>query len=279
MANSPFTQTFIGAVLVAVVGSVLAFYITKGHRDGPPPSTSTTTQAPTTSTAFPVTTTELPESTTTVAVGGWSSTTSVELRLPPPPPPPPPPPSTTTQLPIRYESFVVPAGHKLRLRLEAAVGTEISQVEDIFTGKLTHDLKVGNHLLARSSAEVRGLVTQVNHPGRLKGKAALALNVRSVVLVDGSLAEIVTETVRLERSTRKKDVWTIVGGAVGGAAIGGAVGGKKGAAEGGAIGGGLGVTTTLVQKGDHVLLQPGTEITVKTSQRQLVRLSSSSSER
>jgi hypothetical protein len=62
------------------------------------------------------------------------------------------------------------------------------------------------------------------------------------------------------KSTKKRDVVFIGGGAGAGALIGAIAGGGKGAAIGGAVGAGLGALGTLLSEGNEVEVASGTEI-------------------
>ena len=55
------------------------------------------------------------------------------------------------------------------------------------------------------------------------------------------------------------------GGAALGAIIGGIAGGGKGAAIGAAIGGGVGVGSVFIEGGKEMVLEPGTEILIRTA--------------
>src|SRR5262249_48206662 len=121
----------------------------------------------------------------------------------------------------------------------------------------------------------------LNLSGKASGKTEMALAFDTIQLRDGRSGRFAAQVVRVyqsetvktvdeegnvESSSRTKDTATRgVGGAALGAIIGGIAGGGKGAAIGAAVGGGLGAGSVFVQGGKELILDPGTEILVRSA--------------
>src|SRR6185369_856358 len=83
------------------------------------------------------------------------------------------------------ETITVPAGTKLRIRLEEPISTERNSPGDIFRASLDGPLAVKGKLLAPSRSAVTGQLTQVSgSSGRVAGGASLTLALRTL-MVDG----------------------------------------------------------------------------------------------
>jgi hypothetical protein len=100
--------------------------------------------------------------------------------------------------------------------------------------------------------------------GRVKGRAALALELKSLTTSDGQRIDLETDTFRREaESGVKKDaVKTGVMAGIG-AAIGAIAGGGKGAAIGAGIGGATGAGTVLATRGQDASLPAETRLTFR----------------
>jgi hypothetical protein len=168
---------------------------------------------------------------------------------------------------------IVPAGTVLRVRLDEAVGTDVSRVEDPVRGRLVNSIAIGGRTIVPAGSTVLGSVTQATRSGRVKGRARLAVRFHTLVPgADDERYRISTRTwARVAPGTKKKDGFTIGAPAGGGAIIGGIVGGKKGAAIGAAAGGGAGTAVVLATRGKEVRLGRGAVLVVRLTAPVTVR--------
>ncbi len=131
-------------------------------------------------------------------------------------------------------------------------------------------------------AMIEGRVTAVNRSGRVTGRSEMTLDfdtirmrdgrsynfagiLEAVRTPDGDLVRVDNEgAVRESDQTKTTVTRTAIGTAVG-AIIGAIAGGGKGAAIGAAIGAGAGAGSVYVQGRNDVELEPGTEITVRST--------------
>src|SRR5262245_17993176 len=171
--------------------------------------------------------------------------------------------------------LVVPAGTAIPISLTSSISTKTAQDGDGVYGKTIFPITVDNKIVIPEGSFVRGKVTAVKQPGRVKGKAELTLTFQTLVLPSGitvpmytSLGSVGGDAKRKGEATAEgdsgkgKDAGTIAKTGSTGAIIGAIGGGGKGAAAGGAAGGAVGAATVLLTRGPDLVLQPGTTIEI-----------------
>lgn len=174
----------------------------------------------------------------------------------------------------RRAQIVVPDGIEMKIRLSSQISTKTNREGDRFTAVVLDPSDYAD-------AVIEGHIAKLNQSGKATGKTELALAFDSITLRNersGRFAAQVekvyqSETVKtvdeegnVETSSRTKDTATrSVGGAALGAIIGGIAGGGKGAAIGAAIGAGVGAGSVFIQGGKELILDPGTEILIRTA--------------
>lgn len=175
------------------------------------------------------------------------------------------------------ESISVPVDTVARLRLEQGLSSKTAQKNDTFSAKVISPVVIGDVVAIPEGSIVRGRVTEVTQAQRRSnGTIAVAFyelqmpSQSQPVPIAGSLTSLSDEKGKEQqagqegelagKSTKKRDVVFIGGGAGAGALIGAIAGGGKGAAIGGAVGAGLGALGTLLSEGNEVEVASGTEI-------------------
>lgn len=167
----------------------------------------------------------------------------------------------------------IPAGTELNLRLASPIDTKNNRVGDRFAAEV---ITPGPY----DGAKVEGHIATLNKSGKVSGRTELALSFDTITLPDGRRAEIAaslekiveSETVKevdeegnVRSGSRTKDSQVRGGvGAAAGAIIGGIAGGVKGAVLGAVIGGAAGVGTVYLDGNKNLLLEPGTEMVIRT---------------
>ena len=167
----------------------------------------------------------------------------------------------------------MPIYTKLRLRLNSSLSTKTNQRGDRFTATVVQPQEY-------EGATVTGHIAQLNRSGRVSGKTELSLAFDSITMRDGRTGTLrgeVTELIasesvksvdeegNIESANKTKD--TVIrsgGGAALGAIIGAIAGGGKGAAIGAILGAGVGAGPVYVQGNKDLILDPGTEMEVRT---------------
>jgi len=178
------------------------------------------------------------------------------------------------------QNVEVPAGTHVLLQLENSVSTRNAQPGDFVYFRTAVPVVVSNRIVIPAGSYVRGLVRDVQRPGRLRGRAELAIELVELTLPGGrqcrltaSLASVedagARRKIERERSAVQqgadtgRDAGRIVVLAGSGAWLG-AVADRsaRGAGLGAAAGGAVGLATVLLTSGRHVELRRGTTIDI-----------------
>jgi hypothetical protein len=168
----------------------------------------------------------------------------------------------------------IPPDTELRLKLTSPIETKNNRVGDRFTATVIMPA-------AYEGATIEGHIATLKRSGRVTGKTELALAFDQIILSDGrqgplqaDLQKILeSETVkkvdeegRVESGSRSRDSQVRGGvGAAAGAVIGGIAGGAKGAILGAILGGAAGVGTVYIEGDKDLILDPGTEMIIRTA--------------
>jgi outer membrane lipoprotein SlyB len=167
----------------------------------------------------------------------------------------------------------VPNGTELRIRLSTPISTKTGRVGDTFKATVVSPSTY-------ESATVEGRIATLNKSGRVSGKTEMGLAFDTLTLSDGRQTRIDADLVkvyesenvkkvddegRVESGSRTRDSQVRGGvGAAAGAIIGGIVGGGKGAVIGLILGGAAGVGSVYVEGDKDLILEPGTEMVIRT---------------
>jgi hypothetical protein len=172
-------------------------------------------------------------------------------------------------------AVVVPAGTVIPIRLTNRITTKNAKDGDGIYGKTAFPITVNNQIVIPEGSNVKGKITEIRRPGRVKGKAALALNFQTLILPSGITLPLYTslggaggagerkgEATIQGDSSKTDDAKTIGTGAVEGGLIGVIANKGKGAAVGGAGGAAVGTAAVLLTRGKDLVLEPGTTIEI-----------------
>src|SRR5438105_3270811 len=172
-------------------------------------------------------------------------------------------------------AVVVPAGTVIPVTLTSRLSTKNSKDGDGIYAKTAFPITVDNKIVIPEGSHVRGKVTEVKRPGRVKGKGELTLNFQTLVLPSGITLPIYTslggaggsgerkgEATVQGDSSKTDDAKTIGTGAAEGGLIGVIANRGKGAAVGGAGGAAAGTAAVLLTRGKDLVLEPGTTIEI-----------------
>jgi hypothetical protein len=187
-----------------------------------------------------------------------------------------PPPRTDSRSgsPDAARRINVPDGVQMKIRLTTQISTKTNKEGDRFLAVVLDPSEYAD-------AVVEGHISKLNKSGRATGKTELSLAFDSIRLRDGRTGKLAAQVERVYESEKVKTIDEEgnvqtgdrtkdtairgVGGAAIGAIIGGIAGGGKGAAIGAAIGGGAGVGSVFIEGGKEMVLEPGTEVLVRTA--------------
>jgi len=178
--------------------------------------------------------------------------------------------------PAKPSLIAVPVDTVVQLLLNQGLSSRIAQKGDTFTASVSAPVVVDNTVVIPEGSTVHGRVTEVLRAERRQnGSVAVAfyeleLPTKEKIQIHGSLASLEDEKGEKRevgqegevegKSTTKRNVAFIGGGAGAGALVGAVAGGGKGAGIGAAVGAGVGTLGALMTKGNDVQVASGTEI-------------------
>jgi hypothetical protein len=185
-------------------------------------------------------------------------------------------------VPTPDPELIVPAGTIIPLVLSAYLNTRGSQVGDTFYGDTLYPVWIQQRLVIPRGSTIKGTVTEVVRPGRIRGRGRLALRIDSLILPNGVYRDLVaafrgihgpggeqldrsTETVQNDGSAGT-DVGTVAGSSAQGAIIGAIADRGGGAAIGAGAGAAAGTALVLLSRGRDLVLPPGTQFDVELRQ-------------
>jgi len=181
---------------------------------------------------------------------------------------------------------IVPAGTVIPVNLTSRFSTKHAKEGDGIYAQTALPIAVNNEILIPAGSFVRGKISHVKQPGRVKGRAELTFSFQNITLPTGASFEIYASLGGTGGTVERKGEATIVRdkgddqeqvltdsakgggtGAVVGAVYGGGVGGAaKGAAVGAAAGAAGSGLAALIKRGDPLILEPGTMIEIVLDQ-------------
>ena len=156
--------------------------------------------------------------------------------------------------------ITIPAGTTLRLDLGTALASDTSKVEDAVQATLRQAVSVDGAVVLPVGTELKGVVTAVERPGRVKGRAQIAYRFNTLLAADETYKVKTSAIGHQGEATKSEDATKIGVGAGAGAVLGGILGGGDGAAKGAAIGGAAGTGVVLATRGKELKLAPGLNV-------------------
>jgi len=155
---------------------------------------------------------------------------------------------------------VIPVGQEFDVRLQTALSSETSTVEQRFEATTAVDLMQDGRVMVPAGSIVRGVVTDVKRPGRVDRVGSLTLSFDRITVRGRDYPFRGMATQVFESRGIRDEVGTAGGGAGVGAVIGGLIGGLKGAVLGAVIGAGGAIAAT---EGKDIHLPAGTIMRVR----------------
>ena len=177
-------------------------------------------------------------------------------------------------------TITLPEGTVIPIVLSAYLNTKSSQVGDFVYATSTYPIWIQQRLVIPKGSEIRGTLTDVVRPGRIKGKARMVIRFDDILLPNGVRRDLsVTlrgirgegeekinrETESVESTSSGIDdleniAVTAGTGAAGGAVVGIATGSVgRSVAYGAAFGAAVSAVGALLTRGGDLVLTPGTQ--------------------
>jgi type IV secretion system protein VirB10 len=174
------------------------------------------------------------------------------------------------------EPIVVPAGTIIPISLTNRITTKHARDGDGVYGKVAFPITINNKIVIPEGSHVRGKISQIRKPGKVKGKGELTLTFQTLVLPNGTTLPIYTslggvggagertgEATVQGDSSKGEDAKTVGTTAAQGALIGVIADRGKGAGIGAGIGGAAGAAAVLLTRGKDLVLESGTTIEIR----------------
>ncbi len=172
----------------------------------------------------------------------------------------------------------VAEGTKIRFTINQGLSSKTAREGDDFSGVVSQSVRQGDQVVIPEGSVIRGRVSHVQRPGRVKGRGELGLRFDELELPNGETYDLSASLTSLDESekesvdeegqvksqgTKTRDAATIGGGAGIGAIIGAIAGGGKGAAIGAGGGAAAGAGLVLLTRGKDVELKRGSELAIQ----------------
>ncbi len=170
---------------------------------------------------------------------------------------------------------VVPVGTVIPVTLTSRITTKHAKDGDGVYGRTEFPITIDNKIVIPAGSHVKGKITEIRRPGRVKGKGELTLSFQSLVLPSGITLPIYTslrgtggagerkgEATIQGDSSKGDDAETVGKTTTEGALIGVIADRGKGAVIGGAGGAAVGTAAVLLTRGKDLVIEPGTTIEV-----------------
>lgn len=182
---------------------------------------------------------------------------------------------------------LVPVNTTIPLELKNTLSSHTAYAGQAIYCETIYPITVGNRIVIPVGSYVKGAVTQVVRPGRVKGRAQIGLRFDSITLPDGTTRPIRAtlssfagngnegfrrDEAKVEgESSKKEDAATVAQTTIAGAEIGAITGAVKGAPGkgvgiGSAAGAAGGLIWVLATRGKDIMLPPGTSLELQLSQ-------------
>ena len=163
-------------------------------------------------------------------------------------------PQTVANLP---DSFTVPAGKVIFVRLNEPLSSDHNHAGDSFTATLDQPIVINGWVVARRGETIVGSVISAKKAGRVKGVSELGLELTEITAVDGQQIPITTELWNGSAGTSHgADAGAIATTTGAGTIIGAAANGGTGAGVGAGAGALAGIGLVLLTRGKPTVLGP-----------------------
>ena len=165
----------------------------------------------------------------------------------------------------RDSIYRMPAGTKIRLRMDAGISSKISAVNDTFTTIVAKPIVVEGVVILPFGTVVEGRVTEVTGAGAGGKNGRLDVRFETIRFsemltrsINGLLVNELTPS-----PGNVANILAILGGTAAGALVGAAAGSRKGILVGAGIGAGAGGALTFLKKGREVSIRTDEEFEIE----------------
>ena len=160
--------------------------------------------------------------------------------------------------------YRLPAGTRIRLKLDAEINSRVASVNDTFLAFVAKPVSVRDAVVVPVGTVIEGRVKGVERSGAAGHDGLLNLTFETLK-IDGKTRRIdgVMITAIAAHGSSKFGVLSVLGGAAAGAVVGGIARSGSGALIGAAAGAGVGTGLFLIRKGQDARLKRGEEFEIE----------------
>jgi len=170
--------------------------------------------------------------------------------------------------------LALPRGTTIPVQLINKLSTKTLKEGDGVYAMTVFPIVLNNEIVIPVGSSVKGVVTVVQRPGHVKGKAGLALSFQTLILPTGftmplyaslagaSDASTTTEGKSEGESTAGEDAAKVVGAVAVPTVVGAAIGGHSSARIGAGVGLSAGLATILLTRGKDIVLDKGSTLEI-----------------
>jgi len=151
--------------------------------------------------------------------------------------------------------YRIPAGTRIRLRMEGDIGSKFSSVNDTFLTRVAVPVTVRGVTVLPIGTLVEGRVVGVEAAALGSRNGKIDVRMETLKLADDISRSIDGVLVKPFKAKRNSRLLPVIGGSIIGAAVGFAVGSAPGAAIGAGIGSGIGAGASYSRRGSDIVLK------------------------
>jgi hypothetical protein len=145
----------------------------------------------------------------------------------------------------REETFVIPAGTRVEVRLAQTLDTRYMRPGDSFAATLDNPIVAGNRVIVPRGTAFNGIIEESKSSGRFRGRAVLMMRLRSFHLNGVTYRISTAPDTAVSGNHKKRNLVLMGGGPAAGASIGAIAAGGPGALIGAGAGAVAGTTTAF----------------------------------
>ncbi len=159
---------------------------------------------------------------------------------------------------------VVPAGTLMKVQLNQSIRTSTHRSGQSFFVTLKEPVVIGGKEMVQAGVPFFGVISQSRESGHLSGSALIELQLTRIIMPDGTILPISTETFKkVGQAHFLRNIGLIGIGTILGAGLGNLLGQIPGALIGIGTGGGTGAVLAYVTGKEDLFIKAGTELGFK----------------
>ncbi|MBZ5562991.1 MAG: BON domain-containing protein [Acidobacteriia bacterium] len=168
--------------------------------------------------------------------------------------------SAPAPAPPQPQSYTIPAGTVVTVRLVDSIDSSRSHAGEEFSATVDSPLVINNQVIVPRNSDARVRLVQAKSAGHMTGRSELEVTLVSVS-VGGTSYPVESAAIQKQGASRGTRTAETVGGGAGlGALIGAIAGHGKGAAIGAAVGAGAGTAVQAATKGQQIQIPSETKL-------------------